>query len=257
MSLSTLVGYLTRHCIQKPGGSFILPKILSSEFCILCGNGCKCLGPSCKGPRPPTDHSQHMREMVRASSVTIPGLVGGPPSSVLTTPTQTVSKKIPISAISLKSPIFRWQCQNTNINLTVEATKDSSKRLKKKSNFQVKKSWYETLNSNTKKQLLSVLLKSSLNISTGKTKKEKKSSNPAKLDSGLRKLGIFEQPCIKKPYCSSSSLSKASNSPHCFLSSSFYSNGSISSSDMSSSAHTSPVSHLSNPCTPSNHQLII
>ena len=50
MSVSIIIGHLNKLCVQKPGGSFVLPKISESDFCILCNRGCIYLGPSCKGP---------------------------------------------------------------------------------------------------------------------------------------------------------------------------------------------------------------
>ena len=54
MPASSVVALLNQLCRQKPAGSFNLPKLPESDYCLICGQGGTCLGPNCKGKQTPT-----------------------------------------------------------------------------------------------------------------------------------------------------------------------------------------------------------
>ena len=261
MSVSTIVGHLNKFCWQKPGGNFCLPKVSNSVFCLLCNQGCTCLGSSCKGPKNPTD-KYHIRKLIHQSASVIPGLEGGPPSSVLTTPVFTSTKKIGISAISQGSFIFNWNSTKHISPVPDKSTRTSPIHLKKlpaKKNLKVEKTWYDTISYQTKKKLLSLLLKSSLNSNkTCRKQAENFNSNDQTKDifchsSISRKLRTSESRCIKNKKISISSPLSSSSSSTVSSSSTQCSNSPLS-QHISSSSFSSPHFFSSPTCQPTNFQ---
>ena len=169
MPVSTIISHLNKLCGQKPGGYFEMPKLSDSKYCALCNHGCHCFGPSCKGPKPPTDHTVRSLEIHPTSSM-ISGLQEeSSPSSTspLTKRERTRSKKIYISGSHYRpdSSILNWQGgrQHTSpVSTSREGTENKS-TFRNQQQKREQKPWYETLNNCARKQVLSFLLKSSLN----------------------------------------------------------------------------------------------
>ena len=201
MSVSTIIGHLNKFCFQKPGGGFDLPKMSDSEFCVLCNNGCKCFGPSCKGSKPPSDYNPG-RGHFQPTSCIIPGLEESSSStstSCLTTREVTHSKKIYMSGPVFRpnSSIFTWRKPTTSCAGTNSHGQEKEKLQKPKIDNKAEKSWYDTISHSTKKKILAVLLKPALN--TSKTKRMKSSAPPHIQSNSLaRRLSISELACPRK-----------------------------------------------------------
>ena len=105
MPPAKIVQSYNRYCWQKPAGGYSLPKLVESEYCILCNHGCKCIGGACKGREVLVEKSSsHNRPGDFPTPAVIPGLKGSSDLStnVLKAISRTRTKrKTGISVISV------------------------------------------------------------------------------------------------------------------------------------------------------------
>ena len=233
MSSTTLVAMLTRYCLQKPGGLFKLPKIASSDYCVLCDHGNTCLGHSCKGKKEPSDNRAVTNYSNQEASCPIPGLQTltetDKSSSVLKKPTFTFLMKSKISALSPQSAIFK---PRTTIQSSSSSSAPdqfiSSDAPHSKTRSAIIRTPLSYLESSKLQKKLKNILKSSKQ--TKMRAKQVKIVQEDSLTSLFRKMAISEIPC---PKLSSSKLSSSK------LSSTTSSNSLLPSSSHKSHLHSS------------------
>ena len=109
MEVCAVVDLLNQFCKQKPAGSFELPQLPLSQYCLICNQGSICLGSGCKGK----EGSRCTRKKVTPISTfssAIPGLTLSCPTSipttVLTERDRTHNQRLSISALNPQSPLF-------------------------------------------------------------------------------------------------------------------------------------------------------
>ena len=120
-----IVQCLNRFCWQKSAGTYILPEVPASLFCLLCCNQyCLCLGSFCKGKKPPKEIKMHKSRCHYQKYPLIPGLVGTS-YEVRTQPKKIVGKK-KMSALSPRDPIYNWTCKNFKLGSASIVTETNS-----------------------------------------------------------------------------------------------------------------------------------
>ena len=208
MSTANIVSLLNKLCNQKPAGSFILPKLPESDYCLVCNRGGICLGTCCKGRKQPT--KQKTKLLSSNPSSDIPGLdLINPSSTVLTTRAISTLSRKSISAFSPRSPLFNPH------SVKIIAIDKKHRRSAHKSKDKVSKSLetVSVLNKNLRKKLRHILLKMSLNpVKTGKKAADKNTAGSTAVDSTFRKLSTSELRCTRKQQTSSSLSSKLNTS---------------------------------------------
>jgi len=239
MSSTTLVEMLTRYCHQKPGGLFELPKIASSDYCPLCNQGNTCLGHVCKGKKEPSEKRVVSNFGNLETSCTIPGLPTltetERSSTVLKSPTLTVTVKNKISALSTNSAIFKPRTVNQSSSHSIGSPNQStSNRSQTKTSSAIIRTPNTYLENSKLQKKLKYILKSS-KYTKRTTKQAKMVQEHSQMTSLFRKLAISEIPCSKlsSPISSNSlptlptSISRSSNLPSsanlCLSNSSFLS----------------------------------
>ena len=101
-----IVSDLNRFARQKPGGTF-QPIFESTPHCILCSQGCTCLGASCLGPKPPNNSTRTITPT--APNLFCPGLIDGPKlSSLIELKFEDNSKKIQSCSVLPYGALFGW-----------------------------------------------------------------------------------------------------------------------------------------------------
>ena len=258
MSSTTLVEMLTRYCIQKPGGLFKLPKIASSDYCVLCNQGNTCLGHVCKGKKEPSENRAVSNFGNQETSCTIPGLPTltetEKSSSVLKNPTFTFIVKNKISALSTNSAIFKPRTVNQSSSHSNHSHNQSTSNVSPtKTSSAITKTPNSYLESSKLQKKLKHILKSSKQ--TKRTAKQAKIvQKHSQVTSLFRKLAISEIPCSK--LSSSSSISSNSVPTSTSDSSNLPSSANLSnSSSLSDQDSFLPSSSLSSNVHSSSHQL--
>ena len=188
MSPSSLISLMNKLCKQKPAGSFCLPKVPDSDYCLICNQGSTCLGAGCKGI--------HQQIRIKATSAnpnpdptpSIPGLVfSSAPLTVLKRPTKSSVSKHPISALSPRSTIFNSNLRSARsptADTGIETPSKTPRTPKSKASKRLKTT--VTFSSNLRQKLKNILLRTPPNPSKTKGQVLKKEPDQKKGPSSIK-----------------------------------------------------------------------